>query len=159
MADHLLEGRIWLPRPRREVFAFFADPANLPAVNPPSARLRWLAPPPPVLETGAVLDFSVRWAGLPTRWRVLVREFDPPYRFVDVQLRGPFSKWEHRHRFREAPESEDRGGPIGTWVEDHVRYQLPGGALGRVAHAWGARRAVRWLFDHRARRLREIFAP
>ena len=40
MADHVLERRLWLPHPRERVFDFFADPANIALVNPPSARLR-----------------------------------------------------------------------------------------------------------------------
>ena len=55
MADHVLERRVWLPRPRPEVFAFFADPRNLALVNPPSTRFRWLAAPPASLAAGAVL--------------------------------------------------------------------------------------------------------
>jgi ligand-binding SRPBCC domain-containing protein len=154
MTDHVIDRRFWLPRPRPEVFAFFADPRNLERVNPPAAGLRWLAPPPAPLFAGAVLDFSVRVAGVRVRWRVLVREYDPPYRFVDVQLWGPFSRWEHRHRFGEGPERP--GGPAGTWVEDRVTYRLPLGALGGLAHALGTRRSLAGLFDHRERRIREM---
>ena len=103
MPDHILERRVWLPRPRPEVFDFFADAGNLSVIQPPWARPRWLAPPPR-LAAGAVLDFRVRW--LPIAWRVMIREFDPPYRFVDVQLRGPFARWEHRHRFVEGPRNQ-----------------------------------------------------
>ncbi|HTY76432.1 MAG TPA: SRPBCC family protein [Candidatus Bathyarchaeia archaeon] len=157
MADYIIERRLWLPRPRPEVFAFFADPRNLAVVQPDWARPAWLAPPPARLEAGTFLDFAVRTAGLRVRWRVMVREYDPPFRFVDVQLRGPFARWEHRHRFLEGPETAGRG-PVGTWMEDRVTYRLPGGALGRMAHALGAGRRLRALFDFRDARLRERFA-
>jgi ligand-binding SRPBCC domain-containing protein len=147
MADYVLERRVWVARPRPEVFAFFADPRNLERLHPAWARPRWLAPPPARLAAGAVLDF--RTAGLPARWRVIVREFDPPYRFVDAQLVGPFARWEHRHRFEE--------GADGTWVEDRITYRLPLGPLGRLAHAVGAGRRIRRLFDYRDRRLRDRF--
>ena len=161
MADHILERRVWLPRPRPEVFDFFADVANLPGIQPPWARPRWLASPPPRLAAGAVLDFRV--PGLPMAWRVMIREFDRPYRFVDVQLRGPFARWEHRHRFVEGPRANlpDWGnvpdGASGTWVEDRVTYRFPAGAVGRLAHALGGGRRLRGLFDYRDRRLRERF--
>src|SRR5438094_493712 len=135
MADHVLERRVWLPRPRAEVFAFFADARNLALVNSPTGRLRWLTPPPR---------------------RVFVREFDPPRRFVDVQLWGPFARWEHLHRFVEGPPAEGAGGPAGTWVEDRVTYRLPLGALGRLAHALAVERKIAGLFDYRERRLREL---
>ena len=155
MPDHVIERRVWLPRPRPEVFEFFADPRNLARVSPGWAAPVWLNAPPARLDVGAVLDFRPR--ALPTRWRVMVREFDPPYRFVDVQLRGPFARWEHRHRFLEGPAGDDGTGPPGTWIEDRVTYRLPGAALGRLAHALGAGGRVRALFEYRDRRLRELF--
>jgi ligand-binding SRPBCC domain-containing protein len=157
MADYIIERRLWLPRPRPEVFAFFADPRNLAIVQPEWGRPVWLVPPPSQLEAGALLDFAVRMAGVRVRWRVMVREFDPPFRFVDVQLRGPFSRWEHRHRFLEGPQAggQERGG---TWMEDRVTYRLPGGPLGRLAHRAGVGRRVTALFDFRDARLRERFA-
>lgn len=157
MADYVLERRFWLPRPRAEVFQFFAEPRNLALVHPPGAHLRWLSAPPAALAAGAVLDFRVRLLGWPVRWRVMVREFDPPYRFVDVQLWGPFARWEHRHRFVEGPGGGEPGGPPGTWIEDRVTYRLPGAALGRLAHALGAGGRVRALFEYRDRRLRDLF--
>ncbi len=158
MADHVLETRFWLPRPRAQVFDFFADPLNLARVQPPSAALTWLAPPPASLEPGALLDFTVRVLGIPTRWRVMIREVDRPYRFVDAQLLGPFARWEHRHRFVAGPEREDGAGPEGTWVEDRLTYRLPGGPFGEVAHALGAGRRMARLFAHRERRVRELLA-
>lgn len=150
MADYILERRVWLSRPRAVVFEFFADPRNLEQLHPAWARPHWLRPPPARLAAGAVLDFRV--ARLPGRWRVIVREFDAPYRFVDAQLNGPFARWEHRHRFTEGAEGEG-----GTWVEDRVTYQLPLGPLGRLAHGLGAGTRVRALFDYRDRCLRELF--
>jgi len=149
MADYILERRVWLPRPRPEVFEFFADPRNLERVHPAWARPRWLAPPPARLAPGAVLDFQAAW--LPGHWRVIVREFDAPYRFVDAQVNGPFARWEHRHRFTEGAEGEG-----GTWVEDRVTYRLPLGPLGRLIHGLGVGRRVRALFEYRDRRLREL---
>lgn len=156
MADHIIERRCWLPRPRPEVFAFFAEPRNIARVQPAWARPTWLAEPLSPLDAGALLDFTVRTAGVPVRWRVMVREFDPPFRFVDVQLWGPFARWEHRHRFLEGPLGEDAG-PVGTWIEDRLTYRLPWGPLGRAVHALGAGRRIAALFDFREARLREIF--
>jgi ligand-binding SRPBCC domain-containing protein len=155
MADHVLETSFWLPRPRPEVFAFFADPHHLERVSPANARLRWLVPPP-ALGVGAVLDFRVSILGFRTRWRVVVREWDAPYRFVDAQVLGPFSRWEHRHRFLEGPEDDRPAARAGTWVEDRVTYRLPGGALGSTLHALGAERRILAAFAHRERRLRVL---
>ena len=151
MADHVFESRVWLARPRPEVFAFFADPASLERLTPPAFRLRLLNPSV-TMTTGAVLDFRLRWLGVvPLRWRAFVREWDPPFRFVDVQVRGPYARWEHRHRFLE------EGG--GTWVEDRVTYRLPLGPLGRAAHALRVRRQLREVWAYRHQRLAELVKP
>ena len=150
MADHVLESRLWLARSRPEVFAFLADPANLARVMPPSFRVRLLTADVR-MEAGAVLDFRIRWLGVPLRWRIFVREWDPPYRFVDVQVNGPYARWEHRHRLIEQGE--------GTWIEDRVTYRLPGGLLGRVAHALGVGRQLRTAWRYRRERLIALLAP
>jgi ligand-binding SRPBCC domain-containing protein len=85
-----------------------------------------LTPSPIRMRAGTVLDYRIRWLGLPFGLRMFVREWDPPFRFLDVQLRGPYARWEHRHLFLE------EGG--GTRVEDRLVYRLPLGPLGRLAH-------------------------
>lgn len=147
MADHVLESRFWLAMPRSDVFAFFADPHHLELLTPPAMCLRLLTPDA-VMKAGAVLDFQLSWVVVPLTWRAFIREYDPPYRFVDVQVRGPYSRWEHRHRFLE----EDGG----TWVDDRVTYRLPLGPLGVVAHALVVHRQLRALWDYRRRRLEAL---
>ena len=150
MADHVMESRVWLARPRAEVFAFFADPQNLTHLTPPHLHLRLLSPVS-TLSAGAVLDLRVAWLGIGLPWRVYIREYDPPHRFVDVQVRGPWARWEHRHLFLE--------GDGGTWVEDRLTYRPPLGPLGRLAHAVVLGRQLRALWAYRQRRLGELFAP
>ena len=148
MADHVLESRVWLACARPEVFAFFADPRNLVHLTPPSLKLRLLTPHAGPLAAGAVLDLRITWLGLPLSWRAYIREYDPPYRFVDVQVRGPWARWEHRHQFLE------EGG--GTWVEDRVTYRLPLGPLGRGLHRALVHRQLGALWAFRQRRLGEL---
>jgi ligand-binding SRPBCC domain-containing protein len=150
MADYIVESRMWLPKPRAEVFAFFADPANLVRVAPPSLHLR-LATPPPVIIAGAWFDLSLTWAGLPVRWRTFIREFDPPVRFLDVQVRGPLARWEHRHIFL--------GQAGGTSVEDRIVYRLPLGAVGKLAHALWVHRQLTALWQFRRQKIAELLAP
>jgi len=144
MADHVLETRVWLARPRPQVFAFFADPAHLTRVTPPALRLRVLTEGA-TLAAGAVLDLRLAWLGVPLRWRAYIREYDPPYRFVDVQVRGPWARWEHRHRFLESDG--------GTWIEDRVTYRLPLGPLGQAMHAGLVRRQLRAAWAYRQSRV------
>ncbi len=150
MADFIVESRLWLPKPRAEVFAFLADPVNLPSVMPPSLGVR-LVTSPPAMAAGAVFDLRLAWLGVPLRWRAFVREYDPPVRFLDVQVRGPYARWEHRHLFLVAGD--------GTRVEDRVVYRLPFGPLGRLAHALLVGHQLGRLWAHRRERIGELLGP
>jgi ligand-binding SRPBCC domain-containing protein len=147
VTDHIRESRVWVAGPREVVFALFADPHRLESITPPWLRLR-LETPVETLTAGAVLDFRLRWLGLPIRWRTFIREYDPPFRFVDVQVRGPYARWEHRHMFLHEGE--------GTWVEDRVTYRLPLGPLGHLAHAIAVRRQLDAIWRYRDRRVVEL---
>ncbi len=103
------------------------------------------------MAAGAAFDLSIRWLGVPIRWRSFIREYDPPVRFVDVQVRGPYARWEHRHLFLAERD--------GTWVEDRVTYRLPLGALGRLAHSLVVGRQLSALWAYRRRRISELLAP
>ncbi len=150
MPDYIAESRVWLPKPRAEVFAFFADPANLALITPPWLGVRLLGPPP-AMAAGAAYDLRIRWLGVPLRWRSFIREYDPPVRFVDVQVRGPYARWEHRHLFLAERD--------GTWMEDRVPYRLPLGPLGRLAHALLVGRQLSAVWAYRRRRVSERLAP
>src|SRR2546425_1201674 len=89
MPDYILESRVWLPKPRAEVFAFFAEPANLALITPPWLGFRLLTPGA-AMARWAILEYRICWLGLPFAWRSFIREYDPPACFVDVQVRGPY---------------------------------------------------------------------
>jgi hypothetical protein len=148
MARHLLERSQVVPRPRAEVFAFFADAHNLERITPAFLRFRILTPPPITMRPGAVIDYRLSLFGLPFRWRTEIEAFEPGVRFVDVQRRGPYRLWRHAHGFEDAPG--------GTRVSDRVEYQLPLGPLGELAHAVAVRRQLRAIFDHRARVMADL---
>jgi ligand-binding SRPBCC domain-containing protein len=151
MADYVLESRVWIARPRPDVFAFFADPANLPRVMPRDVIVTMRTRGPVTVEAGTVVDYRVQWLGVPLRWRAFIREYDPPYRFVDVQVRGPWARWEHRHLFLE----EDGG----TVMEDRVTYRPPLGPIGTLAHSMLLRRQLAHAWRVRRDRIAEYLGP
>lgn len=121
MKTHQLETELWLPRPRDEVFAFFADAANLEVLTPPWLNFRILTPQPIEMKAGTRLQYRLKLRGIPLRWESEITGWEPPHCFVDEQRRGPYRLWIHQHTF-----TESKGG---TAVGDHVRYAVPGGAL------------------------------
>jgi ligand-binding SRPBCC domain-containing protein len=145
-----LERRQRIPAPPDEVFAFFGDPENLGRITPPWLRFIILTPPPIEIDKGALIDYSIRWGGLPVRWTTMITQYDSPHRFVDQQLSGPYSFWHHTHTFA------DRGGE--TEMGDTVLYSLPAGFLGRITHTLLVRRQLGEIFDYRARVIEEFFS-
>jgi hypothetical protein len=128
-------------RPLREVFAFFADAANLEAITPAFLRFRILTPLPIDMRAGARIEYALSLFGVPLRWQTRITEWEPDVRFVDEQESGPYSVWRHTHEF------EADGGA--TIVKDIVEYREPLGPLGQVAHALFVTRALARIFDHR----------
>jgi ligand-binding SRPBCC domain-containing protein len=77
---------------------------------------------------------------------------EPPLRFVDVQLRGPYALWEHTHTFE----------PLGeraVLIADRVRYAMPLGLLGEAAHAVFVKRDLEQIFDYRERAVAQRLRP
>jgi ligand-binding SRPBCC domain-containing protein len=145
-----LERQQLIPRPRPEVFAFFAKAENLESLTPGFLRFQILTPLPIRMQPGTCIDYRLRLFAVPIRWRTLIETFDPPHTFTDIQVRGPYQCWHHCHEFSEAPG--------GTLVVDRVDYELPGGWLGALAHALWVRRTLARIFDYRYERLQTLFA-
>lgn len=150
MVDHILERRLVIDRPRAEVFAFFADPGHVRELTPPWVRLERVRSPAS-LGAGTVVDYRMRLFGLPLAWRGFVREFDPPFRYLEVQLRGPFARWEHRHRFLTRDSA--------TLMEDRLVYRLPLGYAGRAAHLLLGARLMRAAWSYRTERIGALVGP
>ena len=148
-AVHRLERQQFVPRPRDEVFAFFAEAQNLEMLTPAFLNFRILTPLPLDMRSGILIDYQIRLGGIPMRWRTRIETFEAPVRFVDVQLAGPYRTWHHVHEFQDAPG--------GTLVTDRVDYALPFSFLGVLAHRLLVRRALKRIFDYRQQRLAEIF--
>jgi ligand-binding SRPBCC domain-containing protein len=144
-----LRRQTFIPAPLPKVFEFFSAARNLGSITPSSLRFRMLTPEPIDLHSGAELRYSLRVRGIPVQWKTIIEKWNPPYEFTDYQAQGPYKLWHHTHLFRE--------GDGGTWMEDVVRYGLPFGVLGRLAHWLVVRRDVEAIFEHRAEKIRELF--
>jgi ligand-binding SRPBCC domain-containing protein len=152
MRVHLLRREQRLAAPPEAVFPFFADARNLEAITPPLLRFRLLTPAPVPMGVGTFLQYALRLRGLPVRWDTLIQAWEPPHRFVDVQVRGPYRLWHHTH------ELEPVDGGAATLMRDTVRYAIGFGALGEVARRTVVRRDLEAIFAYRAERVPALLA-
>ena len=143
----ILESSQWLPRPPEDIFPFYSDAFRLEELTPPLLRFHVVTPPPIEMQAGVEIDYRLRLRGIPMRWRSRITEWEPPHRFVDEQIKGPYRRWVHEHTF--IPQDG------GTLVKDVVEYDMLGGWL---ADRLLVRRDLRRIFDYRQARLAEIFA-
>lgn len=142
MHTYVLEREQLIPRSRGEVFAFFGDAFNLERITPPFLKFRIVTAPPIVMRAGTVIEYKLSLYGLPFKWRTLIEAWEPETHFVDRQTSGPYALWHHTHTFTEL-------GPQRTLMRDRVRYQIPFGIFGRLAHKLFVRRALQQIFDYR----------
>jgi hypothetical protein len=133
-------------------FAFYADARNLEAITPPWLAFEVVTPGAIEMRPGTLIEYRLRVHGLGVAWRTRIEAWEPPWRFVDVQVRGPYALWEHTHSFE----------PVGdeaVVIRDRVRYALPLGPLGRIAHAGFVKRDLERIFDYRQRAVADRLRP
>jgi ligand-binding SRPBCC domain-containing protein len=132
-----------LPGRPDEVFAFFADARNLEAITPPLLRFEVVTPGEIPMRVGTLIQYRLTVRGIGLDWLTSIQDWDPPHRFVDVQVRGPYALWHHTHTFEPTP---DRSG---TLMSDTVRYAIGFGPLGALAARAFVHRDVARIFAFR----------
>jgi ligand-binding SRPBCC domain-containing protein len=158
---HHAQFEDWVSFPIDRVFLFFANPENLPRLMPPETatridKLQLIAPPSltdlphpgPIAGIGSEIYTSFRpLPRLPVRarWIARITEFEWNHHFADIQAKGPFQSWRHRHEFT----SEIRNGIPGTVVRDQIDYSAGFGILGNAARDLFLDRQLRQTFQRR----------
>lgn len=136
----------WFDLPLSEVFPFFSDAMELERITPGFLQFKVLTPGPIEIQQGTLLDYRLKLHGIPIKWRTEIAVWEPPFRFVDQQLRGPYKRWYHEHQFEEIDGK--------TKVTDNVHYIPRGGSL---IHKFLVKPDLEKIFGFRQDRLREIF--
>jgi ligand-binding SRPBCC domain-containing protein len=167
---HSFQTEQWVPYPITKVFAFFANPANLPRlmpiwqkasvehtkiVAPPHAYLMDPSLRRPAAGAGSAMTIVFRpfpLSPILVKRKASIVEFEWNHHYCDEQPEGPFAYWRHCHRVSE----ESRDGAEGTTVVDDLVYELPLGVLSEPAHALLVRRQIEGIFRHRQQRLLEL---
>jgi ligand-binding SRPBCC domain-containing protein len=146
MKTFFFRDEIMLPARLDEVFGFFADAGNLEKLTPPWLRFKILTKSPIHMAEGTLIEYRIRWRRIPLRWRTEIETWQPPHRFVDHQISGPYRLWRHEHLFHERSD--------GTSIEDRVEYSPFGGV---IAQRLAVGRDVQRIFSFRRTALVRIF--
>ena len=129
------------------VFAFHEQPEALVLLLPPweSARVIQSAK---ISEVGARAIVETQIFGpIKVQWIAEHTVYDPPHMFEDIQVKGPFRSWRHRHLV------EPRKN--GATLLDEIDYEPPLGFVGRSFAPLLIESRLRKLFDYRHQVTRE----
>ncbi|TAH40445.1 MAG: hypothetical protein EYC69_11600 [Bacteroidetes bacterium] len=141
----------FLPISVDKAWDFFSSPANLARITPPGMGFKIISgADDPVMKEGQIIEYIVKpLFRIPLRWKTKILDVNKPASFKDIQLAGPYTNWEHRHRFI----------PVegGVRMQDEVYYTLPFGILGRFMHRLFIRKKIESIFDYRFTILQKIF--
>lgn len=141
-----ISGQQYFDRPVEEIFGFYSDAFMLERITIPSIIFRIVTAGPIGMKKGVLIDYQLRWRRIWMRWRTEICHWDPPFAFTDQQLKGPFRRWHHQHRFE----------PVagGTLVTDDVHYRVPATWL---LHRSFIRPDLKAIFDYRFDQLDILF--
>jgi len=147
---HELRTSVIIPYPIEAVFSFFGDARNLERITPPELNFHIITPQPVEMREGTLIDYKLRLFGFPILWKTRISSWEPPWRFVDEQVSGPYRTWIHQHLFTRAGER--------TLMEDVVHYRLPFQPFGELAHAL-VRMELDRIFRFRRQTILRILTP
>jgi len=129
----------FLPYPPDAVFAWHQNSGAFQRLTPPFDPVRLIRSEG--IGPGALAELEMRLGPIPIRWIARHEALDAGVGFRDVQVKGPFARWEHVHAFD--PEGS------GTRMRDCVTYALPAGAAGSALGGAGVRKKLSRLFAYR----------
>ena len=139
----------FINQPIDVVFNFFSKPENLALITPSKLAFKILTPTPITINKGTLIDYTIRLMRFPVHWRTLITKYNPPYEFVDEQIKGPYLFWHHTHTFKAV-----NGG---SEIKDKVRYSIPMGYLGQFIHKIWIKKDLEKIFEYRKAVIDKLF--
>ncbi len=123
------------------VFSFHEQPEALKKLMPP-----W--EPATVIQQADISELGARtiveaqvFGPFKTTWISQHTIYEPPRLFEDIQLKGPFRRWRHRHII--TPHAN------GAVLRDEIDYEPPLGFIGRLLAPMLVQKRLSKLFDYR----------
>jgi ligand-binding SRPBCC domain-containing protein len=141
----------FLPTDISPAWDFFSSAKNLARITPPELDFKILTElDDKNIYQGMLIEYIVRpLFGIALQWQTEIWKIKKPEMFVDKQLKGPYKIWEHTHEFIEKEK--------GILMKDSVKYQLPFGIIGKMAHSLFVKQKIERIFNYRKEMLQKIF--
>ena len=147
---HTLTQTQTLPVAREKLWAFISVPQNLNEITPPKMAFKIVGELPNSAYAGLLLEYKVKIPVLGwTSWLTEIKYVKEGFSFMDEQRVGPYKLWLHTHTLEEVEE--------GTKMTDEIRYQMPFGILGTIAHFLFVKRTLQQIFQYRREKLDELY--
>ena len=122
---------------------FIRSPRNLDAITPDDMSFEIVTELPDTMYNGLLIEYCI---GIPIigkqTWLTEIKYVRDRHSFVDEQRVGPYKLWYHYHEIQPFGES--------VCFIDRVRYVLPFGPLGTLAHCFYVKKQLQHVFDYRA---------
>ena len=132
--------------PVERVFDWHAQDGAIARLTPPWAPLKLISRSGSGIEKGVTVVFKISLFKLPMRWEAVHIDYQHHDYFKDRQIKGPFGRWEHTHRFIPS-------GQNATIMEDRIDFRLPFGVLSRPFYGLAQKELDR-MFRYRHRVLK-----
>jgi ligand-binding SRPBCC domain-containing protein len=151
MKLYKLKTKQFLPITLQQAWEFFSSPKNLALITPKRLNFEILSiSGDGRMYEGQIIQYKI--TVLPfvrMRWETEISEVLEPRSFTDIQRKGPYAYWSHKHLFREVEG--------GVEMTDELEYALPFGLLGNLGYFLFVGREVRSIFDYRFNVLNQYF--
>ncbi len=133
--------RTLMAAPAAELFAWHERPGAFLRLSPPWTDLEVIDSTGGIRD-GDLVNLAMRMGPITLPWRIRHGNYIAGRQFEDLQVRGPFTHWVHRHLVEPAGERN-------AWLEDAIEYELPLGIAGRVVAGRPVRAELERLFEYR----------
>lgn len=138
----VLERATEMPASAERLWRWHAAPGAFERLSPPWERVEVMSRTGRGVENGSRVTLGVPAGPFRTTWVAEHRDVRPGESFRDVQVAGPFARFDHLHRMEPA-------GPGRSILRDRIEFEPPLGALGRAVAGIAIRRKLERLFEYR----------
>lgn len=140
-----------LPISKKEAWDFLSNPQNLKVITPPHMGFEITSPyTNDKVYEGQIITYKVYpFKGIKSYWVTEITKVQDQEYFIDEQRFGPYKMWHHEHFIEETDN--------GVLMTDIISYKMPFGFIGRMVEPIIVQKQLREIFEHREKKLIEIF--